>query len=96
MKQFVVLATWTEAGRRSPADAHADLEDTAVTGVTVTERYFTRGGTCDAVVVIEAGDDDAGHLFALQLAALGRMTATALSVTSAENFKRIAGQITHP
>jgi uncharacterized protein with GYD domain len=97
MKHFIVLASLTDAGRLDAAGAHAHFEKAGSTeGITVKELFFTRGGPCDAVVVVEARDDAAVDLYALNLSVGGFVKTTTLSATSAEDFGRIVGQITHP
>ncbi len=96
MATYIVLANFTDQGIRNVKDttkrAEAFKEMAKKLGVTVKDEYWTLG-PYDAVVTLEAPDEEAVTALGLSVGALGNVRTQTLRAFSAEEMNRILGKM---
>lgn len=96
MPSFILLLTWTDQGIRNVKQTTAREADTRAMaeklGAKVKATYWTMG-SYDAVVILEAPDDETATSLALKLGSLGNLRTQTLRAYSREEMDRIISKM---
>ena len=98
MATFISLVTFTQQGVRdfaaSPKRAEQFRSMAQKTGVTVKEIYWTLGAY-DAVVILEASDDEAAAAVILHLASFGNVRPQTLRAFDSSEMEGIIAKVSN-
>jgi uncharacterized protein with GYD domain len=93
MVKGVILADWTDQGRRtikdSPDRAEAAKAEAAKLGIHVKDLFYTPGGPHDAAMVIEAEGPEPIHKFMSSIQSLGNVKMKFIRAFSIEEMRKM-------
>ncbi|WP_454838121.1 MULTISPECIES: GYD domain-containing protein [Pseudomonas] len=96
MAKYVLLANWTDQGARNAKDTvkrgRAVQELFASLGVNAREFFWTMG-QYDAVLIIDAPDDETVMKAAVAVAAQGNLRTTTLRALSEQEMERVLSEL---
>jgi uncharacterized protein with GYD domain len=93
MVKGVILADWTDPGRRtikdSPDRAEAAKAEAAKLGIHVKDLFYTPGGPHDAAIVIEAEGPEPINKFMSSVQSLGNVKMKFIRAFSVEEMRKM-------
>ena len=96
MAKFIILMSWTEQGikhvKDSPKRLDAGRDLAKKLGCTVGEFYLTIG-PYDAVIMLDAPDDETAAKYMLTLGSGGNVRTTTLKALPEDVFRKVAGSL---
>jgi uncharacterized protein with GYD domain len=96
MPTYFILINWTDQGIRNIKDSpkRVDAAKKAVKGIGgEVKAFYMLQGSYDAVLILEAPNDEALAKFLLQIGSLGNVRTTTLRAYTEAEYRKIIGEL---